>query len=126
MPVRGLDTGTINRTTRPTAEFPVFMVCPRVAIVAPSEAVVERFQKTLGAHAAVTTVSRQDVAESTNDLLATFAVDVVLVAPACTELVQSVQIPQSWIDIHSNISRDQVIIETKPASALRQYGRSRG
>lgn len=94
---------------------PVFMVRPRVAVVAPSPSVVERFQKAIGSQAVVTAVCAEqgEVQSSITELLNNFAVDVVIVAPACSDLVKSV--PESY----GGFSLDEVVLESKPVNALK-------
>lgn len=99
---------------------PIFMVRPRAAVVAPTRAVMERFEKAISGHAAVTDVciadyeTEQQVTERIVNLLNTFAVDVVVVAPACSAISKSIELP--WDD--EIIPVEQVILESKPMSAL--------
>lgn len=95
---------------------PVFTVQPRVAVVAPSLSAVARFQKQMGNHAVVTAVCDEQqgrVQSRIDELLSTFAVDVVVVAPACSKLVKSV--PES----HGAFSPEEVVLEAKPVDALK-------
>lgn len=94
---------------------PVFMVQPRVAVVAPSPSIVAKFQKQMGNQAVITAVCDDPgrVQSRIDELLRTFAVDVVVVAPACGGLVES--IPES----HGAFSPEEVVLEAKPVDALK-------
>ena len=71
-----------------TGISPVFVVRPRVAVVAPTQAVLDKFAKALQAHHSAyhqfVCVEGEEatVAKLLNPLLESYAVDVVLVAPA--------------------------------------------
>lgn len=99
---------------------PVFMVRPRVAVVAPTSAVMERFTKSMSAYAALTAVCVQDfetddqVVKRITDLLSDFAVDVVVIAPACNNQCSSITLPPCWNDIPIS----KVLLEAKPVNAL--------
>ena len=94
---------------------PVFMVRPRVAVVAPSLSVVERFQKAMGNQAVVTAVCAEQggVQSTIKELLNNFAIDVVVVAPACRDLVKSIP------ELYGEFSLDEVVLESKPVNALK-------
>jgi len=99
---------------------PVFMVRPRVAVVAPTLLVVERFDKAMSTHAALTAVCVQELETDDNasqrivDLLSSFAVDVVVIAPACSHIIKSITLPSSW----DGIPLEEVVLEAKPVTAL--------
>jgi len=112
---------------------PVFIVRPRVCIVAPSEAVVNKFKGGLGDQCCVTAVicidaESEGTAKSRNilQLIEKFSVDVVLVAPACTSIVEDIaDIPASWKEtttIGIDIEVSEVIIKAKPVEALALIG----
>jgi hypothetical protein len=95
---------------------PVFMVQPRVAVVAPSPSIVARFEKQMGNQAVITAVCDEQgrgVQSRIDELLSTFAVDVVVVAPACSSLVVSV--PESY----RGLELEEVVLEAKPVDALK-------
>ena len=101
---------------------PVFMVLPRVAVLAPNAAVKEKFQKAMGDKAIVTCISAEDLPEESmqidriHELLGTFAVDVVVVAPVCKDITSKITLPKSWSD--AGISIVEVVLESKPIEAL--------
>lgn len=104
---------------------PVFMVRPRVAIVAPTAAVADKFVKALGEHC-VTTVVQEDsqdetrIVDQVSDLLKYFAIDVVLVAPACKRIISgNVMLDPSWSEHATEpVTLEQVLLEAKPIDAL--------
>ena len=81
---------------------------------------MERFEKAMRAHATVTAVcideleTEEIVSERINDLLSTFAVDVVVIAPACSDIGKSIALPPAW----DGISIEEVVLEAKPVTAL--------
>jgi len=97
---------------------PVFVVRPRVAVLVPNEAAGEKFSQALSTRCTVSVVvvkqSHTDLAEI-HTLLIDFAVDVVLVAPACQSITLDIDIPSIWTKA---LSRDSVLIVSKPVSAL--------
>jgi cyclophilin family peptidyl-prolyl cis-trans isomerase len=104
---------------------PVFMVRPRVAVVGPSRSVLERFQKAMGTHATIVQSLSADEFETNEaiqtriqELLSSFSIDVVVVAPACKDELQSTRLPSAWTEIDSSIAIDQVVMEAKPVDAL--------
>ena len=64
---------------------PIFMVLPRVAVLGPNSAVLEKFQKAMSEAAVVTCLSVEELSEESmqvariQELLGTFGVDVVIV-----------------------------------------------
>ena len=113
--------GLTSPTKKPIREcHPIFMVKPRVAVVAPTLAVMERFDKAMRTHAVMSAVcvdeceTEEMVLTKINDLLSCFAVDVVVVAPACNHMSKSIKVPPSW----DGIPVDQAVLETKLVSAL--------
>lgn len=111
---------------------PVFVVRPRICIVAPSEAVANKFKAALGDRCCVTaticidTESSEAIKGRIVDLIEKFSVDVVIVAPACTSSVESVtEIPASWKEattIGIDIEVSEVIMKAKPVEALSMIG----
>ena len=108
-----------------TGTSPVFMVRPRVALVAPTTAALDKFQKALGSFAAIVATlttttessSSSSLASTLADKLETFAIDVILVAPASKEAIVSsgLELPAVWGD---EIAFDEVVIDAKPVGAL--------
>lgn len=100
---------------------PLFVVRPRVAVVVPSSAVLQKFCGALDACSVVTpvivdsTVS-SDSSQSTQSrvvaLLNDFAVDVVVVAPAC---IQELTLP---LDLASWWKGRTAVVQAKPMEAL--------
>lgn len=102
-----------------TGVSPIFMVRPRVAVVTPSNQVMERFRKAMDAHAVVTPiicVETETVKERIAKLLTSFTVDVVIAAPACSTMIASFPLPEAY----NEVSKEEVILEAKPAEALRK------
>ena len=104
---------------------PVFIVQPRVAVLAPSSSVLENFRKKMGRFVAFTGIvvnnlgGIEDVRAKLEEFLGNFRVDVILVAPACKSIMASMDPPPIWSAIDNTLSVDQVILECKPADALR-------
>jgi peptidylprolyl isomerase len=101
----------------------MFVPRPRVAIVAPTTAVCDRFGTALRPYCLVTNIAINDnheaMAETISCLLADFAIDVVLVAPSCTQAMARVQLPASWAAAAAEpMDRSSVILESKPVDAL--------
>lgn len=101
---------------------PVFMVFPRVAVLAPNEAVLDKFRKAMTDKALITCISGEELSEESmqieriQELLGTFAVDVILVAPVCRDMIPKLTLPQSWTD--TGISIGEVVMEAKPVESL--------
>jgi cyclophilin family peptidyl-prolyl cis-trans isomerase len=98
---------------------PVFVMRPRVAIVAPSSAIVARFVNAIGSVCDVVAPLCTDkecvsVSKSLTKLLENFGVDVILVAPACFSLVADFGLPPKW----SSWKKSGVILEAKYVEAL--------
>ena len=104
---------------------PVFMVQPRVAILAPSSSVLENFRKKMGRFVVFTGIAvdnlggTEEIRANIEELLGNFRVDVVLVAPACKSITASMNLPPMWCTIDNSLTVDQVLLECKPADALR-------
>ena len=97
---------------------PAFLVRPRVAVLVPSEAVLDKFQKILEDLCPVQAVIDSETAVSEiRNLLDRCVVDVVLYAPACRDHAQEITLPDSW-SVHGRaIGRDEVVLEAKPIEA---------
>jgi peptidylprolyl isomerase len=102
---------------------PVFMVRPRVAILAPTHAVISKFQAAMGPFVSVTAVSAEGMEEDISvqasrlvELLGTFSVDVVIIAPACKGVKSVLRLPKAWEAM--GISMDEMFLEAKPVEAL--------
>jgi peptidylprolyl isomerase len=95
----------------------VFVVRPRVAVLAPSDAVLETMSKALLPYPSVKLiVAAGSVAKAklVNELLANFEVDVVLVAPACKSVIAAIQLPESW----NRKTTAGFVLEAKPVEAF--------
>jgi len=115
-----------------TGITPEFMVRPRVGILAPIKQAVERFYKPLGEHTSTTLVAADEVeggdveiVRSIIESLENFALDAVVAAPACSKLLASMDIPESWKDAADKSNgaatlptREQVFIEAKPVEVM--------
>ena len=131
-PIVITDCGIWNPTVTPGAGFwydkpdpdaycgmsPIFVVRPRVAVVGPSTAVVEKFRAVLDGCVVIGISSSDDkdapsVQNRVIDLLNTFSVDVVVVAPACShELVLPLEnLDPAW-------TGKNVLVQAKPVQAL--------
>jgi peptidylprolyl isomerase len=115
---------------------PVFMVRPRVVVLAPTAAVLQKFVIAMGTYASVVAqLLLHDVSkaggssceddESSSDqirqkileLLGNFSADVVVIAPASYKSVKSsLELPKSWQA--SGFNLDEVVLEAKPVEAL--------
>eukprot|EP00581_Thalassiosira_minuscula_P015598 CAMPEP_0183732304 /NCGR_PEP_ID=MMETSP0737-20130205/38117_1 /TAXON_ID=385413 /ORGANISM="Thalassiosira miniscula, Strain CCMP1093" /LENGTH=438 /DNA_ID=CAMNT_0025965283 /DNA_START=72 /DNA_END=1388 /DNA_ORIENTATION=+ len=114
-----------------TGITPEFMIRPRVGILAPSQPICERFGRALGEYASTTMlvaeegVSDEEIVRSVLDPLEKFALDVVVVAPACAKLMASMDVPSSWNDAAKKLNlastaakKGNVFIEAKPVEVL--------
>lgn len=97
---------------------PSFMCRPRVGVIAPSETVLAKFRSALSSFASFVpllspteNVSSISAKQKANRLLKDFALDVILVAPACKD--EAPAMPEAWIGIEGD-----VVIVTKPIGAL--------
>jgi len=104
---------------------PVFVVRPRVTIVAPSEAVGSKFSSALSGQCTVCATLINDgddesVASQLTDVLEAFQSDVVVVAPACASVVDEItEIPASWMESAGlDIGIDDIILVAKPVEAM--------
>ena len=107
---------------------PLFVVRPRVVIVAPSEAVGSKFISALSSHCAVSSTLIHDgddksIASQLVDMLNSFQCDVVVVAPACSSVVDEIsENPPSWAGSEAGldvpIRIDEIILKAKPVEAV--------
>jgi cyclophilin family peptidyl-prolyl cis-trans isomerase len=98
---------------------PIFVQRPRVAVVAPSGAVIARFVKALGSLCDIvahlcTDQKGNAVSKEMFQLLENFGADVILVAPACVSLIADFTLPPKW----SSLEESKVILEAKYVEAL--------
>lgn len=130
VPVRITDCGIWKPLETPGAGFwydqpdpetyagisPVFVVRPRVAVVGSTAAVIAKFRAVLGTSCVVTAVpvdEEPSLLERLQALLRNFAVDVVVVAPAC-----SPQVTGTSLDLPAAFGDRQVVVTAKPVQAL--------
>jgi len=103
---------------------PTFILRPRIAVLSTTHAVCDKFKIMMGSNVVVTSISvdcegSQDAAsERVLSLLASFAIDLVLVAPAYKTLVDTLDLPHSWSELNMRIKRDEVVIVSKPIDAI--------
>ena len=111
---------------------PVFMVRPRVAILVPSDSVLEKFRSAIGTKLVPIAIVVDENKENCGkeialrkafSLLKTFAIDLIIAAPACSYLLKDIELPSSWKEQgHANskikITIDNVIITAKPLNIL--------
>ena len=99
---------------------PMFIVRPRLAVVGPSLGVVQKFQTVLDGCDVLPIVSNegktttgQAVQEHVVQLLNEFAVDVVVVAPACSQelVLPLANLDEAW-------KGKEVVVQAKPVQAL--------
>jgi cyclophilin family peptidyl-prolyl cis-trans isomerase len=89
---------------------PVFMVRPRVAVLAPSDEVADKFKVALEPICNVVTVT---AIEAIDGWLQSYAIDLLVVAPACETEARQITVPSDW-----GITSEQVILISKPMNAL--------
>lgn len=101
-----------------TGVSPVFVVRSRIAVVATSELILDRFCKVLQPFCSVTKIilsgetPSKIVVSSIDTLLQNFAIDVVIVALSCTMMLVDMKLPSDWLE--AGIALKEVIIEAKP------------
>ena len=114
-----------------------FIVRPRVAVIGPTSIVVKKFVAVLqskccsvikfiasetGTTEDPITDSNETVLQKVHDLLQSFAIDVVLIAPACRNIMEQIIVPESFCTttIHTMlpIAKCNVIFECKPLDAM--------
>ncbi|KAL7579309.1 hypothetical protein ACA910_013992 [Epithemia clementina (nom. ined.)] len=119
-----------------SGKSPVLIVRPRVTVVAPNAAALQKFHQVLAASCVVVaSIIITDVADDKDDddddsnnkkgrsiqsMLEEFGTDVVLVAPACKQTVLKAitQLPESWTKRLPDLSLEQVVMDAKPVEAL--------
>lgn len=102
---------------------PVFMCRPRVLVLAPTSDVCAKFKKQLSSIATLTFIVSEEhkndandneIANKTVSLLQKYAIDLVIVAPACRNCAPS-QLPDEWQNIAATeLSLDDVVLISKP------------
>ena len=105
-----------------------------MGIVAPNNQVADRFKTALGEHASTMLVSVDDVEGGDDEVIQSvmkslehFALDLIVVAPACAKLLESMDIPTSWKETANEKSlpeKDTVFIEAKPVNVLTMLSQS--
>lgn len=104
-----------------TGVSPQFIVRPRVVCLAPNKGALEKFKSALGTSCQVVEsleLKEENSAEQVAwilSLIGDFAVDVVLIAPACKSIKDSIQIPTRWQD--QGIVVADVALVAKPIDA---------
>lgn len=107
-----------------TGVSPVFVVRPRVLVLVPSESVIEKFATAMGNFVSIVACISADKTQTANEqgkkiseLLGNYAADVVIVATACWNEVQSVIVlPKYWQA--EGIELAEVVLVAKPVTAL--------
>ena len=139
-----------NETTTYTGISSSFIVRPRVAVIGPTSVVVDKFctvlqskccsvikfttTDTATATEDPNTDTNENVAQKVYDLLQSYSIDVVLVAPSCRNIMEQIKIPDSFFITATatsqpptqqhelpntvHISKSNVIIECKPLDAI--------
>jgi cyclophilin family peptidyl-prolyl cis-trans isomerase len=122
-----------------------FVIRPRLAIMAPSEAVIQKFQTAIGSFAAIVVSvcadddnsslakinGHCDAAATTTPAAAhlleasleNFATDIVVIAPACKDVKSKISLPKSWTTCvccsgSSTIALNEVVLIAKPVDVL--------
>ena len=129
-----------------------FIVRPRVAVIGPTSVVVEKFYTVLQSkccsvlrfvtsdtpitEGSTVTNKNEAIVQNIYDLLQSYAIDVVLVAPACRNTMEQIKIPESFCTTAITnippptqppeqsqqsllqISKSNVILECKPLEAI--------
>jgi hypothetical protein len=109
---------------------PVFVVRPRVIILAPSEAVASKFSLALSGHCAVCSTLINDgddksTASRLRHMLEAFQSDVAIVAPACASVVDEItETPASWMESTADIGINDIILIAKPVEAMAKIHKS--
>ncbi len=111
-----------------TGKTPVFMVRPRVGVIAPTQGICNKFIKMLGSGVTCTCIAVDDIGSEdaavtlVHELLSSFSIDAILVAPPHKSAFQGFEIPQSWSEAmkkHNRmIEKDQICLIAKPLEAL--------
>jgi cyclophilin family peptidyl-prolyl cis-trans isomerase len=109
-----------------TGKTPEFIVRPRVAIVAPTIQICEKFSKFLVGATVTMIPVEEDCGDCTVEdrmkyvwsLVQSFVIDVVLFAPVYSQACSGMEIPSSWNLFKENIQKDQIFIVSKPMDAV--------
>jgi peptidylprolyl isomerase len=108
----------------------MFIVRPRVAVIGPNPMVLDKFRQVLRqkctsvrllplAEKDAESKSSDVVVDTVQDLLRSFSVDVVLVAPACRDIQSKIAVPWSDdSDLRLRVDASKVIFECKPMDAV--------
>ena len=106
----------------------LFIVRPRIAIVAPSSAVIQKFKSAMTDKVSVVGEIATDVLTEVSDqqqqlmnYLNRYQADTILVAPACKASIESMELPSSWLSSSSSpggISLKEVVLVSKPIDAM--------
>jgi cyclophilin family peptidyl-prolyl cis-trans isomerase len=111
-----------------TGKEPVFIVKPRVLVVAPNRNVYEKFQNQMSNHVSSISIQLEDEENDVDAMkkvlgyLGNHAIDVVIVAPACSKMCKDLELPVCWKNNEGmrgqSILESEVIIIAKPVEAL--------
>jgi len=115
-----------------SGKTPELIVQFRVGVIAPTMAVAKKFRSALGEHATTILIAVDEVEGGDDEItrlvtkpLENFSLDVVLAAPACASLLESLEVPSSWIDAADALPKDfkaptkgEVFLVAKPVDAL--------
>uniref|UniRef100_A0A6S8VG61 Peptidyl-prolyl cis-trans isomerase n=1 Tax=Chaetoceros debilis TaxID=122233 RepID=A0A6S8VG61_9STRA len=111
-----------------TGKTPVFMVRPRIAIIAATRAICDKFITMLGTRVTSTSIAidsdgvgSEDIAvQMAHALVQSFAIDVILVAPTNRQAFEKFEIPSSWIELSPKraFNKEEVCLISKPIDAL--------
>mmetsp|Transcript_66 Transcript_66/g.91 ORF Transcript_66/g.91 Transcript_66/m.91 type:complete len:414 (-) Transcript_66:47-1288(-) len=115
-----------------SGKTPELIVQFRVGVIAPTMAVAKKFRSALGEHAVTTLIAADEIEGGDEEItrlvmkpLEKFSLDVVLTAPACASLLESLEVPSSWIDASDALPNDfktptkgEVFLVAKPVDAL--------
>ena len=114
-----------------SGKTPELIVQIRVGVLAPTITVAEKFCSALGEHATTVLVAADEVGGSDEisrvltKHLETFLLDVILAAPACAYLLESLELPSSWTDAADALPKEdkaptkkEVFLVAKPVDAL--------
>jgi peptidylprolyl isomerase len=115
-----------------SGKTPELIVQIRVGVLAPTMAVAEKFRSALGEHATTVLIAADEVEGGDDEItrllmkpLEKFSLDVVLAAPACSSLLESLEVPSSWTDAANALPKEvtaptkgEVFLVAKPVNAL--------
>lgn len=111
-----------------TGKTPVFMVRPRVAVVAATQTICDKFIAMLGTRVTSTSIaidsddvgSEDIAAQMAHILVELFAIDVIVVAPTNRQAFEDFELPSSWMELSPKreIKKEEVCLISKPVDAL--------